>query len=388
MHLKERVKEIVKERLEWGPLATFIPNKKEPVYNWFYYKEGFSSELVLKLAEKFGLKHGDTVLDPFCGVGTTLLACKQLGINSVGFDVHPVAVFAAKVKTRDYDPEKIKEAVKSLLKIKFQQPDIGTRNPLVKRAFNRHSLEDVVFFRNEIMAMDDAKIRDFCILALMNVAMRCSYAWKDGAVIKIKKHPVPPLRKLLKRQLYRMTKDVSKCKKTDAKCEADFGDARRMDLENGTIDAVITSPPYLNKIEYTRVYSIEEELFFQKQAKPGLRSYIGLENEKMLQAEEKLKNIIDVAALPLSAVAYFSDMYEVVKELYRVCKTGAKLGIVVGNGCFPAGVVDSDVILSEIAENAGFEANEVLVLNKRWCTKNRVEKVGIARESLIIWERC
>lgn len=379
----------MEERPEWGRLATFIPNKREPVYNWFYYKEGFSRELVSKLVHEFGLGKGDTVLDPFCGVGTTLLACRQAGTDSVGFDVHPVAVFAARVKTGDHDTEKLKSAAEALIKAKFMKPDIGVSNPLVKRAFNRHTLDDVIFFRDEIMAIEDPAVRDFCLLALMNVAMKCSYAWKDGAVIKIRKHPVPPLRSLLRRQLRRMIKEARKSRvHAGTKARAEFGDARRMKLADDTIDAVITSPPYLNKIEYTRIYSIEEELFFRERAKPALRSYIGIEDEKMVQSERKLEKFIDTAGLPVSAIAYFSDMHDAILEMRRVCRPGAKLGIVVGNGCFPSGVVESDVLMSRMAEKLGFEASRIIVLNKRWCTRNRVEKVGIARESILMWEKC
>lgn len=73
--------------------------------------------------------------------------------------------------------------------------------------------------------------------------------------------------------------------------------------------------------------------------------------------------------------------------MYRVCKKGAKLGIIVGNGCFPAGIVESDVLLSRIAEDAGFRIKKILVLNKRWCTRRRTQKIGIARESLLLWEK-
>jgi hypothetical protein len=45
------------------------------------------------------------------------------------------------------------------------------------------------------------------------------------------------------------------------------------------------------------------------------------------------------------------------------------------------------MILSAMAEKAGFKALEVRVLSKRWCTRNRVEKVGVTRESLLIWEK-
>ncbi|UCD02785.1 MAG: hypothetical protein JSV63_03305 [Candidatus Aenigmatarchaeota archaeon] len=93
---------IMKEKPGWGSLATFIPNKKLPIYNWFYYKEGYSRDLVFRLIDRFRIGHGDTVLDPFCGVGTTMLACKQKGIRSIGFDVQPPAIFSSMVKTSDY----------------------------------------------------------------------------------------------------------------------------------------------------------------------------------------------------------------------------------------------------------------------------------------------
>ena len=111
----------VEEKLDWRELATFVPNKTLPIYNWFYYKEGFSKEFVDILLDRFGIKSGQTVLDPCCGSGTTLLACKQRGINSVGFDVLPISVFASKVKTLEYDAEKISEEKQKLVKIKFER---------------------------------------------------------------------------------------------------------------------------------------------------------------------------------------------------------------------------------------------------------------------------
>ena len=62
---------------ESGKEATFVPNKQLPVYNWFYYKEGFSRDLVFSLIEQFGLGTDSVVLDPFAGSGTTLLVCRQ-----------------------------------------------------------------------------------------------------------------------------------------------------------------------------------------------------------------------------------------------------------------------------------------------------------------------
>ncbi|MFH0956573.1 MAG: DNA methyltransferase [Candidatus Aenigmatarchaeota archaeon] len=378
---------IVKERPEWGELATFIPNKGLPVYNWFYYKEGYARDLVMKLIDEFGLGKGDVVLDPFCGTGTTIIACQEMGIDSMGLDVHSPAVFAATVKSRKYDVLALKEASSLLLSERFQKPFSMPVSPLVKRMFARYTLEDIFFFRDRILPMKDHVARDFLLLALMNVSMKCSYAWKDGAVIKIRKHPVPPLRKLLSRHVRFMVKDFKRLKRGKSRCSVSFGDARKTGITAGSVDAVITSPPYLNKIEYSRIYAIEEELFFSRAGLRPLRSHVGVHDSDIIDAERKLREIDERACVNAQSIAYFSDMWEVIKELHRVCRNGAKVGMVVGNGCFPEGVVDSDMILSKMAEKAGFKALEVRVLSKRNCTKNRVEKVGVTRESLLIWEK-
>ncbi len=378
------------DKTEWGKLATFIPNKTEPVYNWFYYKEGFSKELVFNLIRMFNLKKGSWVLDPFCGVGTTLLACKQLGINSMGFDTHPVSVFVTQVKLTDYDINKLKEEAKNLLSERFQKPEYQIKDTLIKKSFSRHTLDDIFFFRERILRIKDEKIRDFFTLALMNVAMKCSYVYKDGAVLKIKKKPVPPLRDMLRRQLKKMIKDLKGFHKENVQSVVDFGDARRLECKDEFFDSVITSPPYLNKIEYTRIYEIEQKLFLAHiETKPSIRSYIGVNLKTIEKGVEKLLPILgnDINKLPGEAIPYFSDMFDAIKEIYRVSKSGAKTGLIVGNGCFPTGVVESDIILCRLAEHVGFKVKKFLVLNKRWCTRHRTEKIGIMRESLLIWEK-
>ncbi|MCX6814987.1 MAG: hypothetical protein NTY20_05050 [Candidatus Aenigmarchaeota archaeon] len=225
----------------------------------------------------------------------------------------------------------------------------------------------------------------------MNVAVKCSYAYKDGAVIKVRKKPVPPIRDMLRRQLFHMVKDIENFKSEKCETFADFGDARSLALESEKIDCVITSPPYLNKIEYTKVYEIEQELFLNRiQERPAIRSYIGLSLQRLEKNSLGLEKALDygtVRSLPPESVPYLMDMFQAIEEMYRVCRKGAKIGIVVGNGCFPTGVVDSDILLSRMAESIGFTVQKILVLNKRWCTRNRTEKIGITRESLLLWEK-
>ena len=350
----------IEEKLEWKELATFVPNKTLPVYNWFYYKEGFAKGLVDKLIEMFKLKEGQTVLDPFCGSGTTLVACKESGINSIGMDVLPTAIFASTVKTARYDPESLREEAKILFRRKFRK--LLWEFPKIMRAMiNKYALEDIAFFSDTI---DGLKNKDFFTLALLNTSIKVSYAWKDGGVIKIKRHPVPPLRNLFRRVVYRMINDVEDAQPATASASVLQCDAREMNLPNDSVDAVITSPPYLNNIDYTKLYAIED-FFMKMRHVPSLRSFLGIRDG----ADQK--------------EAYFEDMKQVISEMHRVLKKGGHAAIVIGNA-YLNGEVDSDLIVAHMAHEAGFEVEKLIVLNKRFALENRTKKIGTLRESLII----
>ena len=113
-----------------------------------------------------------------------------------------------------------------------------------------------------------------------------------------------------------------------------------------------------------------------------LRSYIGSRVDDMPVSELGLDE-----NLPLSAKAYFKDIYSALKEMYRVCKSGAKLAIVIGGGCFPDRAIEADRITAELAERIGFDVKNVLVARNSWCTRARTIKVGKIRESIILMEK-
>lgn len=370
------------ERLKLGKLATFLINKRLPVYNWFYFKEAFSRDLVFLLAETWGLDEGDLVLDPFVGCGTTPLACKQLGVDSVGQDVHPIMLFASRVKLRDYDVEELRAAVRVLMKSKFEKLEFEVPG-FVARVFPKFLLEDIAFFKREILEVENEKVRDFLLLGLMNAAMRCSWVHKDGAAIRAVKKPVPPLRKALKRQLLRMCGDVERFKGKACRVTVEHCDARKLKLADESVDAVVTSPPYLNKREYINAYRIEQQLLDLDA--PASNQLIGVREGGAVEDFSEVGEFVE--GKPLEAKLYFRDMFVVLQELYRVCKHGAKVCLVTSDGCFPEGVVEVCETLSKLAERTGFRAKRVIVVNKRFCTTPARKKVGIAREGLLMWER-
>lgn len=374
----------IKERLDMGKLATFVPNKNLPVYSWFYYKEGFSRDLVFEIAREFSLSPGKTVLDPFCGSGTTPLACRQIGIDAYGFDVLPISVFVSRVKTRNYDTNKLKSVA---MKIALEKPPkpgalYNHVSNLVQKSFAGFTLSDILFYREIISQVPDKEVREFLFLALIDSAMKCSLFVKDGACLKKANRHIPPLREIFRRRVSAMIKEISGFESKPCSTKISYGDARKIELADESVDSIITSPPYLNKIEYTNIYSIEEELFFGKE-KPGIRGFVGVDPSKLDE-----KDFQDLGLdIPLAAKPYFRDMNNAISEFYRVCRPGSRIALVVGDGFIENQVVDSCSLLSILAERAGFKVNEILVVNKRVATTPSRHRVGELKESMLLWTK-
>ncbi len=393
--------ELLLKKPQYMDLVTFAKNKQQPIYNWFYYKEGFSPELVWDLLEKLEIKKGSSILDPFCGTGNTLLACKQNSYSAAGFDILPLSAFISNTKLQtDYDIEKLQNAIHEITKLKFGKPssqwaELGFLN--IKTVFSRYAREDLLFFKEKILTVEDEKIRNFLFLGLLSIISEASNTKKDGGVLRIvqKKH-LPPVRYLLKNRLRRMYKDVQRCnpKETGARAEAKVGDARYLNLQE-EFDACITSPPYLNFVDYTKLYGLELALFInnreeaQQIRKRSIRSFICAESDSRERVNSKILNatLERVKQSPQIVECYFYDVELALRNMFNALKKNGKAAIVIGNTCLPEITIDSDIILAEIAENIGFKAKEIWVANARWCTVGGITKEKPVRESIVILEK-
>ena len=81
--------------------SAFTRNKEQPLHRWVPWIAGFSSEFVDDCLEKYipnRKNKSSWVLDPFSGVGTTLVQGYLRGLNVVGFEINPYAALASKAK--------------------------------------------------------------------------------------------------------------------------------------------------------------------------------------------------------------------------------------------------------------------------------------------------
>ena len=145
------------QETDLSELVTFSPNKFEPIHNWFYYKEGYSRKLVDKCIGDYSME--GPIYDPFCGVGTTLLSCRQRGIESIGTDVSPLAALASRAKTHNYDLNVLNETMDYLRSNVPEPKEQVPKHKWLKRLFPFGRLAEILAHKRQVLSIPDEKAR-------------------------------------------------------------------------------------------------------------------------------------------------------------------------------------------------------------------------------------
>ena len=90
----------------------FAANRGAPIHRWVPWIAGYSKYFVEDAVARFASGPG-VVLDPFAGVGTTLVEADLAGHEAVGFEINPYAAFVAQVKLKAHrvNPELLRETI-------------------------------------------------------------------------------------------------------------------------------------------------------------------------------------------------------------------------------------------------------------------------------------
>ena len=413
VRLEDKYREVFEHRLDWRRLVTYVPNKGLPRYNWFKYKEGFSRELVVKLLHSFGLQRGDTIYDPFLGSGTALLAAKEFSINGVGSDMLPTAVFVAKTKLTDWpDLDLLLEAVRKLMATPFREPQTAFPDVrIVNLAFGKETQREILFFK-EAIERCEPPVRDFLMLGLLTILESVSNTSKDGQFLRLVEKVVPPVRDALRSVLTKMVSDLSELQMFGPHGRARTlvlqADAREACLPKrflGKIDAIVTSPPYLNRYDYSRTYALELCLLDVKSHAEMvgvrhslLRSHVESREHPgkeigLPALDEVLREVrskpLNNERLPVMIQGYFEDMNLVIRNLAAYLKPGGPVALVVANAQFNGESVPTDLMLCELAERHGFTTEAVWVTRYKGNSSQQMAIYGRrpVRETIVFWRK-
>jgi len=250
----------------FSSLVNFHSNKEIPKHNWMEYKHGYSEKLVEEIILRDTIREEQYILDPFTGVGTTNLVSQKFGFNSIGFDINPVSILAAKVKTYYWNNDELLE-IKKL--INGSEPFILSEeipnSTLLVNSFYESDFTDLMMIKGFYEKLENEKISDFFKLAYISIIEDCSNRVKDGNGIKYAKDKqrISNIFEYFRQKCRRMYDDIS-LYHSDKSVETEIyhGSILNHDLwdeklKGKKLGLVIFSPPYANCFDYFEVYKLE-----------------------------------------------------------------------------------------------------------------------------------
>ncbi|MEH1854644.1 MAG: site-specific DNA-methyltransferase [Nostoc sp.] len=452
-------------------LVSYQGNKQTPFSSWFKYREGFSERLVTYLLQTFKPEAG-VLIDPFSGVGSSLFAASALGWQTTGIELLPVGIFAtqARIIAQKIDVELLKSEIKNLTQINFQDyyDQLFRFNHLAitRGAFSAINEEQLIgyisYCNNVIQNKDISTILPYAAFCILE---DISYTRKDGQYLRwdsrsgrskgnseFNKGEILSFEDAINRKLKQITSDLNinsiqldlftndsllelATKKSSLieNTEPNLYEGSCLEilptLQENSIDFVITSPPYVNRYDYTRTYALElaflgcseEKVKYLRQqmlsctvenrdkrnyledyytAKGRYQDFLKIDFTFKSQAalqevliilesykkEGKLNNENIVRMVG----NYFYEMCFVIYELSRILKPGGIVAMVNDNVRYAGEEIPLDIILSDIAESFGLKTRYIWTLGRG--KGNSSQQMGNhgrteLRKCVYIWEK-
>lgn len=401
------------EKAQLSSLVSPQRNQYVPIHNWFAFKHGYSRDFAINLITSFNVSAGSWILDPFCGGGTTLLTCKEVGINSRGFDILPFSVFLSNVKIEDYDERELLKQLEVLKRdTKTYHEAVLPDIPIIKKAFQHDVEKELLSLKTKIDKISDPQIRAFFNLGFLSILESVSNTSKTGGFLRIVNRGASPqsIQSMFLKKVTAMVNDVTEYNKRErfvsVSSLAKIGDARKLST-NRKYDCVLTSPPYPNRHDYTRIYSLEMVFDFisnndelKKIRYETIRSHVEARKKYEARGYEKpatlnslitavKKNGTNNPQVVGMLEGYFEDMYLSLSEIHRCLRSGGKVGMVISNVRFAGVNIPVDEILSDIGSQVGLTPKAIWIVRYRGNSSQQMRDYdrSPSRESVVIWEK-
>lgn len=384
----------------------FAVNKNAPVHRWVPWIAGFSNEFVQGAFQRH-LRKKNRVLDPFAGVGTTLVEAVLAGHDAMGFEINPYAALACRIKLDAYKLgigllekgiDRFEEFYSAT--IRRNRTPIST-SPLGFRTraefFSPKVLQKVLVVQDFVASLEQGILRDIFSLAFAATMVSYSnYSYEPslGRRAAAGKRDIEdyPVGQTVAKKLREMTTDIDWMSKrmngatpaAEVINESFFSGWKR--IERGSVDLIVTSPPYLNNYHYNRntrpqlywlglatspgdFHSLEQDNFGKYWQTARERERVDLdfgpEHKEILDCLEAIRDknkdrgIYGGNGWANYAAAYFNDCHRFALATKSVLKRRGTALVVIGNNILQGVMIPTDRFLGAIAESVGLELVDI-----------------------------
>lgn len=378
------------------------------------YKGKYNPQVVRAIMNIIGIDNTCSVLDPFCGSGTTMLECLHVGVHSVGTDINPFAVFVSNIKLDSIDLncteaiEKFNELRKSLLQIGSGSTITFSGNNKERNNYLRKWIpETELNILERLLTLTknmQPQLANFFKITASDLIRDYSYQEPSDLRIRRRISPFPNITFIdawesnIKKYLHNISviqKNKIPSNKKNYAIEFDIRNADVSQLEE-QFDAAITSPPYATALPYIDTQRISlvwlglcsaNEILPLESSLIGSREFCKLQKSEwnnLMQSNSislpteiynliiEMQNTLSESdgfrkkAVPLLLYRYFSDMKSMFNNLSLIIKKDGYYCLIVGhNKSTISGKtfnVDTPKLLSILAENCGWNVCELIPL--------------------------
>lgn len=453
--LDTKLTKYYEDRLSIAPFLTrkivsFQDNKDKPIYRWYKYKEAFSTALVeyFLCGYEGGVK--GKVLDPFAGIGTTLFTASSLGILSDGIELLPIGQEIIRTRLcleRKFTPKDYATLECWVRNSPWKNSD--TSLPLntlriTDGAYPPETVDAIERYMGTVQT-ENKKVQTALHLALLCILESISYTRKDGQFLRwdyrskrkrgsksFNKGKILDFETAITIKLKEILSDIKVINEylgffpvNQVKGDVKLFEGSCLDvmptLETESYDAILTSPPYCNRYDYTRTYALELAMLgINEQENVNLRqcmlsctvenrdkellkhfpqwsTFVATANQQellqsilfYLETEKECKRLNN-NGIPRMVEGYFYEMACLIGEFSRVLKPNTRLFMVNDNVRYAGVSISVDLILSNIAETLGFEVEKILVVpNRKGNSSQQMGTYGRAplRKCVYIWRK-
>jgi len=367
---------------EGGRIALKSSDKARHIHSLARYPSKFVPAIPRWAIETFSPEQG-VVLDPFSGSGTTSVEALCLGRSAIGCDVSPFSCLVTRAKTTKASEDAVQSAA-AALKAAASEP---ARLPSAERLsfdldtfwFEEAHLEEFARLKAFIDTEIDPTLRDFFHVSLASTIRAFSY--QDEAQIKVKRDNrklisgTPSPSTLL---LGRLPKDCDRLVefnrlRSPLTSDVFLRSADRVDEVAKGVDLVVTSPPYINAMNYPMTHRYENVLLGlidHDEKRDHEKEYFGSERVsaadyktlRALPSDYSSSASVNAALEQIYAlepkrsyIAYkfFADMWNAVKAAKATLKPNGHMVMVVGRNRIKGVPLDTFGILASFMADQG-----------------------------------
>jgi hypothetical protein len=397
----------------------FTANINEHVHRWAPYVQGFSASFVQSILDQYESEYDNPViLDPFAGCGTVLVQAKLNGYKSFGTELNPLLQFIADTKLNSWDvsPNHLLKMYNSIPKDKRSPAPSFLKSG---SHFNEGVLKNLELLKGGIESIEpenkkQQKVKNLIRLAFSSILIDCSKLKRSPCLgyCKDKKIDAAAPSVLLTQKIHRIADDLRLI-------HSQYGDFINIDSKvtltnamkfehSDRFDLVITSPPYMNGLDYVMNYKIEmgwlgfvrshkalkkikDEMVVCDNVSKGLiKEFYNSRSTYTNDWIETIKgdierNIVRRGSyrredMPYIVHKYFDDLYKIMKNVVSSLNSGGRFILVVGDSLIADVYLPTDLLIAKIGLDLGLDIEKIEKARERRSGQIRSYKL---RESII-----